>query len=123
MKKSFLFILLIVAVFLSGCANIIMARSGEGIKSEVENLGYLLEPKEENCEIVFYKDNKPNVQYNSIAKVKTHITINKFLHNNVDFNKDLESELKKQACFSGGDAVIIEEIMERSSGETRHIQA
>ncbi len=89
--------------------------------TKVDNLGSTSEAKQENCEIEFYNDSEPTSPYEPIGKIESHIEKNFFFGGTVQLEDEAYKELRKKACSLGGDAVIIDDAIESSSGETTRV--
>jgi hypothetical protein len=77
--------------------------------------------KDENCEIYFYKDEKPEKHYKEIGKIESHIKKNLFFGGVVQLEDEAFDELRIKACGLGGDAVIIDDSIETSVSEMSHV--
>lgn len=127
MKMVPLFALITLFMLQVGCIAIgmghIAVTAGELTKSEVENLGFLYLPKEDNCTITFLTSKKPKMTYEVIGNVKTTIIRNMGYRLKETPRQDLDNELRKQACILGGDIVSIDEIVDTSTEESARLQA
>jgi uncharacterized protein YbjQ (UPF0145 family) len=84
-------------------------------------MGRAYDPKPGNCEIQFYKDGKPKVEYESLGEIESHIKKNIFLGERAQLEDEAYKELRKKACKLGGDAVIIDDHMESTAAELTHV--
>ncbi|MES9903498.1 MAG: hypothetical protein ABW168_12595 [Sedimenticola sp.] len=98
-------------IILSGCAT----------TTKVEKTNFSSQPKEQNCEIVFYKDSKPSEPYTIVGKVESHIKKNLFFGGTVQLEDEAYTELRTKACGLGGDFVIIDDYIETSAAEMSHV--
>ena len=125
MSRAF-FIMLMLSIPQFGCLDIMMGRmamtAGEVTKSEVQNLGFLYLPKEDDCTISILSSKKPEKPYEAIGKMKTTIKRNMNIRFKDTPRQDLDDELRKQGCILGGDIVIIGDIVETSSDESVRLQ-
>jgi hypothetical protein len=111
----------------TGCAEIlggyVTSRANEDVGSEVKNLGYLYSPKQVECDIRILSSKKPNNPHVVIGKVKSHVRRNMIITNDETPKQDLENEIRKQGCALGGDIIIIDKIVDKTSGSSGHLEA
>ena len=98
-------------IFLSACAT----------TTKVDNLGTTYQAKDKNCEIQFFKDEKPQKKYELIGEIESHIKKNLFFGGKVQLEDEAFKELRIKACSLGGDAVIIDDSVETSVSEMTHV--
>lgn len=103
--------ILLIVIILSGCAT----------TTKVEKTNFPSQPKEQDCEIVFYKDSKPSEPYITVGKVESHIKKNLFFGGAVQLEDEAYTELRIKACDLGGDFVIIDDYIETSAAEMSHV--
>jgi hypothetical protein len=84
-------------------------------------MGRAYDPKPGNCEIQFYNDGTPKVEYESLGEIESHIKKNIFLGERAQLEDEAYKELRKKACKLGGDAVIIDDHMESTAAELTHV--
>ncbi len=104
-------IFLTLALLLSACAT----------TTKVDHLKSGYQAKDENCEIRFYRDVPPPEDYESIAKITSHIKKNMFFGGKVQLEDEAYKELRVKACDLGGDGVIIDDSIETSVSEMTHV--
>jgi hypothetical protein len=112
MQPASALLLLALASLIAGCTNTLGQR---------ESIGGARAGKPADCPIDVYRT-EPTRPYVKVARLDTHLETTYFFSPSLD---DALTELKRQACLSGADALM--EIRERSSGylETRsyHVTA
>ena len=101
--------------------SIIMILSGCATTIKVEKTNISFQPKEQDCEIIFYKDSKPSEPYITIGKVESHIKNNIFFGGTVQLEDEAYKELRTKACDLGGNSVIIDDYIETSAAEMSHV--
>jgi hypothetical protein len=89
--------------------------------TNVKPSGTVYASKPGNCEIVFYKNEKPAVTYERVGEIESHIKKNIFLGERAQLEDEAYKELRKKACKLGGDAVIIDDHMESTAAELTHV--
>lgn len=110
--SSYKLLMFLTPIFLlSACATI----------TKVDNLNSVYQAKDKNCELQFYKDDKPQKNYETIAKIESHIKKNFFFGGKVQLEDEAFKELRIKACSLGGDAVIIDDSIETSVSEMTHV--
>jgi len=98
---------------------ILVSACGTTTKVNVINSNY--KARDKNCEIQFFKDNKPQKKYDEIAKIESHIKRDVFLGGEVQLEDEAYKELRVKTCELGGDAVIIDDSITTSASEMSHI--
>ena len=74
------------------------------------------------CNIQFVEDKELGVNgYLLIGEIESHIKRNLFTGWVADLERDVQPEVKKQACSLGATHVIIDNIIETSAAEFKHI--
>lgn len=101
--------------------SIVMLLSGCATTTKVEKTNYSSQSKEQDCEIVFYKDSKPSVPYIILGKVESHLKNNIFFGGTVQLEDEAYIELRMKACDLGGDFVVIDDYIETSASEMSHV--
>lgn len=104
-------IFLILIFVLSACAT----------TTKVDNLNSSYQAKDKDCEIEFFKENKPLRKYEVIGKIESHIKKNLFFGGKVQLEDEAYAELRIKTCGLGGDAVIIDDSINTSVSEMTHI--
>ncbi|MFZ6770663.1 hypothetical protein ACO0LM_26705 [Undibacterium sp. Di26W] len=61
------------------------------------------------------------VSFEVVGKIETHIKGNIFFGGVVRANDEGYKELRAKACAMGGNAVVIDDLIESSAAEMRHI--
>lgn len=89
--------------------------------TKVERIGTVIDSRETDCRVEFYKDSKPSKPYKIIGKIESHIKRNFFFGGKVNLQDDAYKELNQKACDLGGEAVIIDDYMENSAAEMTHV--
>lgn len=89
--------------------------------TNVDILNSSYQTKDKDCEIQFYKDAKPQRNYETIGKIESHIKKNIFFGGKVELEDEAFQELRIKACELGGDAVIIDDSIESSGSEMTHV--
>ena len=125
--RYFLFALMFLT-FQTGCGNILaaywVARGNESVSSEVKNLGFLYSPKGADCDItILSSSEKLENPHIVIGTMKTHVRRNMNITNAETPKQDLEKEVRKQGCALGGDIVIIDDIVDKTSDTSGHLEA
>ena len=73
------------------------------------------------CNIQFFNKSKPNVSYETLAKIESHIQKNMFFGRTAKLEDDAYAELKEKACAVGGNAVVIDDYVESRASEFSHV--
>jgi hypothetical protein len=89
--------------------------------TNVDRLNSAYQSKNKDCEIQFYKDAKPQKNYETIGKIESHIKKNFFFGGKVQLEDEAFKELRIKACELGGDGVIIDDSIETSVSEMTHV--
>ena len=106
---------------LATCA-VVFTIAGCGTTVRVESTGVSYPANPVNCEIaLFRKDVPPTEPYETLGKIEAHVARNVFLGGMPLVEAETHRELREQACQLGANAVVIDESVESSVIEMRHI--
>ena len=108
LRTYFVFILLIQLI---GCATI----------SKVETVGDSQPALADKCQIEIIDKSALPIGSKIIGNIETHIKGNIFFGGVVRTNDEGYKELRTKACALGGNAVVIDDLIESSAAEMRHI--
>ena len=72
-------------------------------------------------DIKIFKDSKPEIGYELIGKIESHIRRNIFWGGVARLDDEGYTELRQKAGVMGGNAVIIDNVIVTASGESTHI--
>lgn len=89
--------------------------------TRVDALNSTYPARESDCEITFFKDAKPTIPYEIIGKIESHIAKNAFFGGKAQLENEGYKELRQKACGMGGEAVIIDDLIETSATEMTHV--
>ena len=73
------------------------------------------------CDIQFFRNNKPDSNYETLAKIESHVQKNFFFGGTAKLEDEAYSELRKKACAVGGNAVLIDDYVESKALEFSHV--
>ncbi len=73
------------------------------------------------CEVTFFKKTKPEGKFETLAQIESHVQQNMFFGGNAKLEDEAYAELKKKACYVGGNAVIIDDYVESRAAEFSHV--
>ena len=108
LRKIFSVLLIL---FLGGCATV----------TKVDRVGTTLPALASKCQVDVIEKTALPLKYEMIGKIETHIQGNIFFGGVVRTNDEGYKELRAKACELGGNAVVIDDSMESSSAEMRHV--
>jgi hypothetical protein len=76
-----------------------------------------------DCRVEIYPDRKkkPERPYEIITRAESHVQRNFFFGGKATLDDDAYTELRKQACRVGADAILIEDVIESKASEFSHI--
>ncbi len=79
--------------------------------------------RSEDCSVEIYPDRlkKPERPYEVVTRAESHIQRNLFFGGKATLDDDAYTELRKQACRAGADAILIEDVIESKANEFSHI--
>ncbi|MBY0572297.1 MAG: hypothetical protein K2P84_01335 [Undibacterium sp.] len=89
--------------------------------THVEQIGNNKTPLEKDCEVTVIEKTKLLATYEVLGKIETHIKGNIFFGGSVKTNDEGYKELRAKSCALGGNAFVIDDSMETSSAEMRHV--
>ncbi|MFZ6656894.1 hypothetical protein [Undibacterium sp. TJN19] len=96
---------------LSGCATV----------SKVETVGDIQPVLADKCQIEIIDKSALPIGSKIIGNIETHIKGNIFFGGVVRTNDEGYKELRIKSCALGGNAVVIDDVIESSAAEMRHI--
>lgn len=101
-----LFVILLVGVLITSCSS---------TQTRYVMLDETYPSRSEDCDIDVFRTDRPSIEFVKISRVDVHVEKTYFMKSGFE---DALPDLKKQACRSGADAIIV--VQERSSevGET-----
>jgi hypothetical protein len=73
------------------------------------------------CDVQFFNHRKPDADYETIAKIESHIQKNMFFGRKANLEGDAYDELRIKSCAVGGNAVVIDDYVESSAAEFSHV--
>lgn len=100
---------------------IVLVMASCATDTTISKVGSNYESKDDNCEITFFKKNKPVNHFEAIGKIESHIRKNIFFGGKAQIEDEGYKELRHKACSLGGDAVIIDDYIDSSASEFTHI--
>ena len=74
-----------------------------------------------NQDIQIFRDSKPTKEYQVIGKVESHVRRNIFWGGTARLDDEGYKELKAKARAMGGNAVIIDDVIETKAAESSHV--
>lgn len=89
--------------------------------TQVETLGRVHPALENTCKIDILEKSALPAGFETIGKLETHIKGNIFFGGVVRTNDEGYKELRTKVCALGGNAVVIDDLIESSSAEMRHV--
>lgn len=90
------------------------------VDTTVQKQGVSSQTRSEDCDVKIFRNDKPKEPYQSLGKIETHIQRNFFLGGGVRLEEGYK-ELKTKACELGGDAILIDHVIESKAAENTHI--
>ena len=88
-----------------------------GVRSKVELVGPKRTARPTDCAVEIFNDKKPEKQYETVARLDVYVRRNKLTQGRQAVYEEAVPELKKQACKTGADAVIVLRQTVSQSGE------
>lgn len=105
-------IALLSVVVLSSCSS----------NTKIEQIDYSYPASSRGCEVEFFQRAvPPSKPYKTVAKIETHVQKNFFFGGKVDLENDAYPELKLKACDLGGNAIVVENVVESKAAEFSHV--
>ncbi len=89
--------------------------------TRVEAIGSNRIALNKDCQVSILEKSKLPDSYETLGKIETHIKGNIFLGGSVKTNDEGYKELRAKTCALGGNASVIDDSMETSSAEMRHV--
>jgi hypothetical protein len=106
-----LFIALIISFLATACSTV----------THTDSIGAPQASLDETCKVEIFTKLAMPQQYEVIGKIETHIKRNIFFGGSVRTEDEGYQELRVKACKLGGNAVVIDDSIETSSAEMRHV--
>jgi hypothetical protein len=73
------------------------------------------------CEVSFFKKAKPEGEFETLAKIESHVQRNLFFGGDAKLEDEAYAELRKKGCAVGGNAIIINDYVESRASEFSHV--
>jgi hypothetical protein len=80
-----------------------------------------IQPVDTVCNVQFFNHGKPGADYETIAKIESHIQKNMFFGKTANLEADAYDELRIKSCAVGGNAVVIDDYVESAAAEFSHV--
>lgn len=74
-----------------------------------------------DCDVRFFKDQRPAGKHVMVGKIESHIKRNVFFGGPVELEDEAYAELRSKACALGGELVVIDDYVTSSAAEMSHI--
>lgn len=89
--------------------------------TQVNRVGSSLPSYDQDCKVEVFNKSLMPPKYETIGKIETHIQRNIFFGGETHTNDDGTKELRRKVCALGGNGVVIDDSIETSAAEMRHV--
>lgn len=76
---------------------------------------------DKSCDIPFFRKSQPTAEYETLAKIESHVQKNFFFGGTAKLEDEAYAELRKKACAVGANAVLIDDYVESKALEFSHV--